>query len=857
MEKKINGEEKKNNPHQPTEPCSCNTPMESPSGLIVPGGSTQVNSKHSEEREVTDIILGQITLVVLSNLAVNQGFHFSFLRSRTVLFLGSNKEKCGKNSIILEGPEISPCHVSIRWQEGKFILQDEGSANGTFLEGKRLIPYTSCELKAVSTIRLGSLLLQYRLESPNFNQAPATSTETTPIVNESGKPSKATPAISSEGVVIAEFYLLSLDAPYALPRHCEIMSKNPVFMLGKSARCDYQVEFKEKYVEDEQAAIIYSTQDEMFSVKGLSKENAICVNDQRVKDMQHLCPGDIIRLGAASNAPRIRFTLTSEEEASREVLYLSQIMTTLVRGKTYLIGNDETCQIRASVPSISGVVARLKIPERGEQILVSKMENCRHKLTIDDSEIREHETRSLSLQQTIQIDNTFSLVHDHTGIVAARVPQEYVLSDFISVPQRDGVYLIGSAVQCNIRIQDIQLPELIGEVSVPLEGEYFVVKKYSGVTTSILIDGEPVPEGSIHETRYGINQILSVEDYLSIRNNHRSLPLPPAKNIWKHVVKACLIVLFISLMAIGVGLGGKKYWPKLKKLLSGSTQDKISQTKEQPTMISGTQQLMKQYQQNVAYIVLFNEQKKSSSGTGFILRQKDDKETNSYYVVTCKHVLEPWKYEDHTEENGKFRNAKGELLDTQYYIAVWMYGSRVLALENGKGKYLLQNSFTDAPNPKTLGKVRLYKAAKDIYETAANGRKRHQHKSNNDIAILELKPIDSSEEQKLEQAYQPWHLYDKPQLDVGEPVIVLGYSMGGERLVNKEGIAEPVSCEGKLTSSCQAPAPLEINVNQTHGASGGPIINHLGEIVGMVSFSDAEKLVYGIHSIVISQEFKR
>ena len=73
-------------------------------------------------------------------------------------------------------------------------------------------------------------------------------------------------------------------------------------------------------------------------------------------------------------------------------------------------------------------------------------------------------------------------------------------------------------------------------------------------------------------------------------------------------------------------------------------------------------------------------------------------------------------------------------------------------------------------------------------------------------------------------------------------------------MLNKNGLAVPASCEGKLTSDCSSPGFLEINVNQSHGASGGPVVDKRGSVIGMVSFSDQGKnLVYAIHGQIIKK----
>ena len=244
-----------------------------------------------EIREPTDIVLGQITLIIMSGSSVNQGYHFTFLKSRPILMIGNDKDKCGEHSIILPAENVSPCHASIRWREGKFYLQDEGAAEGSFLEGDRLIPHTLAPLKPRCSIRLGRIVLQYRLEFPE--PLPEEDMQVTPTPSYSKRAKNP-----SEGFVIAEFTLQSLDAPCALPHNCEMLSNKPQFVIGRAPHCDYQVEFKEKYVADEQAVIVYSAREQAFAIKGAVKENPVFVNNQRVEHIQRLKSGDVLRLGS-------------------------------------------------------------------------------------------------------------------------------------------------------------------------------------------------------------------------------------------------------------------------------------------------------------------------------------------------------------------------------------------------------------------------------------------------------------------------------------------------------------------------------------------------------------------------------
>ena len=779
-----------------------------------------------EQREPTDIVLGQITLIVMSGASVNQGYHFTFLKTRPILMIGSDKNKCGEHSIILSAENVSPCHASIRWREGKFYLQDEGAAEGSYLEGERLIPHTMAPLKPRCSIRLGRAVLQYRLEFPEpLPQAEA------PISALDALEKKETGA---EGFVIAEFTLKSLDAPCALPHNCEMLSNKPHFVIGRAGHCDYQVEFKEKYVADEQALIVYSAREQAFAIKGVVKENPVFVNNQRVEHIQRLKSGDVLRLGIATNAPKVRFTIEGEEYSTKQKVNLAEALPALERGKIYRIGNSSDCRITINDPAISGAIAELQVPERGEHLLVNILANDA-KVAIDGVALKERESRALGLHQTLEIGNFYELIHNQQNFIAPRVPVQCRFSEIVPTPKRGEIYAIGSGSLCHFRIDAAEAPAIIAEIIVPIDGDSFLVKRLGAASLPVTLDGEALTTNPRVETRFGVNQVLAIGDYLHIRNNHRTLPPPVAKFPWSKIIISTLLFMVITIGAVGLFYVGKKYWNQFNVLLS-------------------TQQLMKRYQGNVFYIAVFPKEennKQGASGTGFLYVQKDVYERDIYYLITCKHVIQPWKFEKHRQKDGKVFGADGKELRTSYYIAVWPFKSAAIKPESRS--YLLQNCFTNHPTQEKLGDVEIYRQGKDVFQKLPQNFRQHFIRSNHDIVILKLKP----KVPRWNYDYHPWSLIGDKKLDVGEDVIVLGYSLGGGRLLNKKGLVVPASCEGKLTSECQPADFLEIDVNQTQGASGGPIINSYGHIVGMVSFSDKDKkLVYGIHAAVLQQLLK-
>lgn len=54
---------------------------------------------------------------------------------------------------------VSRRHAKIHWRDGRFFLEDMGSANGTFLNNQRLTPYLPHPLQERDELRVGRLRL--------------------------------------------------------------------------------------------------------------------------------------------------------------------------------------------------------------------------------------------------------------------------------------------------------------------------------------------------------------------------------------------------------------------------------------------------------------------------------------------------------------------------------------------------------------------------------------------------------------------------------------------------------------------------------------------------------------------------
>jgi sigma-B regulation protein RsbU (phosphoserine phosphatase) len=88
------------------------------------------------------------------------GRHFPLDKDRTVL--GRNAD-C---SIPLTGNQVSRQHAHVYHQDGQYLLQDLGSSNGTFINGKRLTPNMPNPITERDTFQIGPYLFALRPAPP-------------------------------------------------------------------------------------------------------------------------------------------------------------------------------------------------------------------------------------------------------------------------------------------------------------------------------------------------------------------------------------------------------------------------------------------------------------------------------------------------------------------------------------------------------------------------------------------------------------------------------------------------------------------------------------------------------------------
>ncbi|MDX2140508.1 MAG: TIR domain-containing protein [Chloroflexota bacterium] len=104
---------------------------------------------HSPQQQTQDDIQPPLRVMRLRNHQVTDKH---MLHPTLGLRFGRDRNRC---DVILDSPQASKEHFRvIEGQDGKYYVQDLGSSNGTFLQGKRLLPNQLVELKLKHEIRV-------------------------------------------------------------------------------------------------------------------------------------------------------------------------------------------------------------------------------------------------------------------------------------------------------------------------------------------------------------------------------------------------------------------------------------------------------------------------------------------------------------------------------------------------------------------------------------------------------------------------------------------------------------------------------------------------------------------------------
>jgi pSer/pThr/pTyr-binding forkhead associated (FHA) protein len=209
-------------------------------------------------------------------------------------------------------------------------------------------------------------------------------------------------------------------------------------------------------------------------------------------------------------------------------------------------------------------------------------------------------------------------------------------------------------------------------------------------------------------------------------------------------------------------------------------------------------------------------------GTGFFVR--DDG-----YIVTGKHVIYPWKFNEDMAYGVAFAKKKNYKLD--HFICVWINGVRFRA----GGRFTYENSYNTRD-----GNLEIFTTAEDrMIQPSKRGPNwlpdievEVHKKDNNDIGILKAigGPFKSV---KIYRGQNPYKVTD--------PVVVYGFPLGisTQELANTN--ASPAF--GRIR---KIENTIQLDVSVLPGNSGGPIFTEDGYVIGIMVRRFSETLNEGI-----------
>jgi pSer/pThr/pTyr-binding forkhead associated (FHA) protein len=188
-------------------------------------------------------------------------------------------------AIELPFPAMSIKHARLVRADGGYQIEDLGSANGTWLGRRRLVPHVAEMIAVGEVVHLGGVELRFEgeLSAVEPGSAPAgTATLARRLVHD-----------IFEACAPAECARLVVEAGPGLGRELALAASGRVFKLGRGELCDLVV--PDDDVSREHAA--FERGPDGIAVRDLGSKNGVEVQGQRVVGVRLLRDGDIVRVG--------------------------------------------------------------------------------------------------------------------------------------------------------------------------------------------------------------------------------------------------------------------------------------------------------------------------------------------------------------------------------------------------------------------------------------------------------------------------------------------------------------------------------------------------------------------------------
>ena len=211
--------------------------------------------------------------------------------------------KPGENSVgresadvLLSHNTVSRKHASVTVEDGKVIVADAGSTNGTYVDGKKLEPGAEVELKDGSDVVFGSFSLRY--------QAAAESEEQRVESEEPADVEACEAAVEPEDVAEQEDEAVDTEEPVAdvvgwlvaKDGSCRLEIHSGTNTVGRRA-ADNDIDIPDPYCSGRHADLIY--EDGTFTITDVGSTNGTLVNGVKLDAgaPRELAANDEITLG--------------------------------------------------------------------------------------------------------------------------------------------------------------------------------------------------------------------------------------------------------------------------------------------------------------------------------------------------------------------------------------------------------------------------------------------------------------------------------------------------------------------------------------------------------------------------------
>ena len=199
-------------------------------------------------------------ILMQADKIINQ---YAIIKAETTIGRGTGSD------ILIDNPGVSRHHAIIKEKDGKFLIEDKGSANGTFIKGEKI---TTKEIKNGDSIQILNYALTFKY--PQTADAEQTTLLTQPVASPPTKPSGQSKLVLEDGK--------------------EHILKSTVTTIGGGE--DMELKLEGKGIAEHHASILRGKHGE-FTVVHKGGRTATKVNEEKVQELHLLKNGDVIALG--------------------------------------------------------------------------------------------------------------------------------------------------------------------------------------------------------------------------------------------------------------------------------------------------------------------------------------------------------------------------------------------------------------------------------------------------------------------------------------------------------------------------------------------------------------------------------